>query len=115
MSGQTDAYLFGWHWQNAAGSLWAALVCIGGSAGALSLARRAVPAQGRVIAFLSENAFAVYVIHPPILVALALAMRALPLGPIGTFLLLWLLATVLTFGLAAPLVRRVPGLASILR
>ncbi len=115
LSGQTAAYGFGWTWQNAAASLWAALVCIGGSSGVLVLFRAVAASQGSLARFLSANAFAVYVIHPPVLVALTLALRPLSFGPLEKFALLWASATILTFGVAAPAVRRLPGLRSILR
>jgi glucans biosynthesis protein C len=114
-SGHARAYGFGWTWQNAAASLWAAFVCIGGSAGVLVLFRAVAGTQGRLARFLSTNAFAVYVIHTPVLVALTLALRPLSFGPFEKFALLWALATVLTFGVAAPAVRCLPGMNSILR
>jgi hypothetical protein len=58
----------------------------------------------------------VYVIHPPVLVALALALRASPTDdPLVKFALLWFLGALLTFGVVAPAVRRVPFLRDILR
>jgi hypothetical protein len=116
LSGDTAAYNFGWTWQNAAASIWAALVCIGGSAGVLVLFRVILPGHGTLSRFLSANAFAVYVIHPPVLVALALALRASPTDdPLVKFALLWFLGALLTFGVVAPAVRRVPFLRDILR
>lgn len=115
LSGHVAAYGFGWTWQNAAASLWAALVCIGGSAGVLVLFRAVAATQGSLARFLSANAFAVYVIHPPVLVALTLALRPLSFGPLQKFALLWALGVVLTFGVAAPAVRCLPGMRSLLR
>jgi glucans biosynthesis protein C len=114
-SGHAAAYGFGWTWQNAAASLWAALVCVGGSAGVLILFRAVAASQGALARFLSANAFAVYVTHPPVLVALTLALRPLSSGPLEKFVLLWALGVVLTFGIAAPAVRCLPGMRSILR
>nr|WP_294554082.1 acyltransferase [uncultured Rhodopila sp.] len=114
-SGNGAAYGTGWRWQNAAASLWANLVCIGFSFGVLVAFRRFAASGSRFARFMSANAFAVYVIHPPILVAVTLALRSLALGPLGNFLLAWGLAAGLSFGLAAPLVRRWPPLRAILR
>lgn len=102
------------HWQAAALSLWEALVCVGMSFGVLALFRAQLGRQRRFSKFMSDNAFAVYVIHPPILVALALLIAPLAEPPVAKFLLLWTLGLVACFGLAAPLARRVPRLGDIL-
>lgn len=114
LQGRQADYSGGWHWQSAALSLWEALVCVGMSFGVLALFRARLDRQRAVSKHMSDNAFAVYVIHPPILVALALALAPLPAAPIAKFVLLWLLALVVCFGLAAPLARRVPMLGEVL-
>jgi len=64
---------------------------------------------------LSANAFAVYVLHPPVLVSVTLALRALQAGPLEKFTLLWAISAIVAFGIVAPAMRRVPGLSEILR
>jgi glucan biosynthesis protein C len=114
-SGNGAAYGAGWRWQNAAASLWASMVCIGFSFGVLAGFRRFAASDSRFASFMSANAFAVYVIHPPILVAMTLALRSPALDPLETFLLAWSLTAALCFGIAAPLLRQLPPLRSILR
>jgi glucan biosynthesis protein C len=70
--------------------------------------------QGRFVKFMSDNAFAVYVIHAPILVALGLALAPLALAPAAKFALLWALGAMVSFGVAAPIARRLPAIGSIL-
>jgi hypothetical protein len=70
--------------------------------------------QGSFARFMSRNAFAVYVVHPPILVALAVALSGYAAPPVAKCLLLWLLGALLCFGVAAPLARRLPLIGRIL-
>ncbi|HEY1926237.1 MAG TPA: acyltransferase family protein [Caulobacteraceae bacterium] len=115
LEGRQPDYAGGAHWQSAALSVWEALVCVGMSFGVLALFRSRLGRQRAFSKFMSDNAFAVYVIHPPILVALALALAPLAASPIAKFVLLWVTGLVVCFGLAAPLARRVPRLGAILQ
>ncbi|HLI68006.1 MAG TPA: acyltransferase [Caulobacteraceae bacterium] len=114
LSGRMALLNGGLGWQSAAMSLWEALICVGMSFGVLAGFRAWLPAQGRFVKFMSDNAFAVYVVHPPILVALALALAPVPLAPIAKFALLWALGAAVSFGVAAPIARRVPLVGRIL-
>jgi glucans biosynthesis protein C len=108
LQGQSDAYNGGLHWQSAAMASWEALVCVGMSFAVLAGFRACCAGQGPIARFMSDNAFAVYVIHPPLLVALAVALAGYALPPVAKFVLLWALGAVLCFGIAAPLARRLP-------
>jgi peptidoglycan/LPS O-acetylase OafA/YrhL len=112
--GQRAAFGGGPHWQSAGKALWEALVCVGMSLVVLAVARRRFARQGPLARFMSDQAFAVYVIHPPILIGLALSISALPLPAIPKFLLLWALGALACFALAAPLARRIPVLGRVL-
>ncbi len=114
LKGDIAALTGGPTWQSAAMSLWEALICVGVSFGVLAGFRTWIAGQGKVTTFLSDNAFAVYVVHTPILVALAIAMAPLAFAPAAKFALLWALGAVICFGVAAPLARRVPLLGRIL-
>lgn len=114
MSGATAPYNGGLTWQSAALSLWESLVCFGMTFGVLVAFRTWLTRQRSFSKFMSDNAFAVYVIHPPILVGLALLMSPVALAPLVKFALLWSLGLAVSFGLAAPLARRVPLVGRIL-
>lgn len=70
-------------------------------------------AQGRFAAWLSERAFAVYVLHAPVLVALTPAMRPLGTNPFLRTAALTACGLLGSF-LAADLLRRLPGLRRVL-
>ena len=113
-SGHTDAYAGGYHWQNAAYSTWESFFCVGMCLGLLTLFRDRFNRQGAVARFLSANAFAVYVFHAPVLIALAIAFRPLHGGPFAKFLLLTVAGVVCTFLLAQCLIRQIPGLRRVM-
>jgi hypothetical protein len=114
LAGRTSAYNGGVHWQSAALSFWEALICVGMSLAVLALFRARVSGQGRFSRFMSDNAFAVYVVHPPILIGLALALARVEIPAVPKFALLWLLSAAACFGIAAPLARRIPIVGPVL-
>lgn len=79
----------------------------------LVLFRRLAPGTGPIRRFLSANAFTVYVIHPPILVGLALMLRNATVPAIAKFGILLLLAVPACWLLAAA-VRMIPGVKKIM-
>ena len=115
LEGKSEAFAGGLHWQSAGLSLWEALICVGMSFAVLASFRAWISGQGRISKFMSENAFAVYVIHPPILIGLALALSGVALPPVPKFALLWVLSALACFGLAAPAARRIPILGRVLQ
>ena len=115
LRGNSEAFGGGLHWQSAGLSLWEALICVGMGFGVLAGFRAWFSNQGKISKFMSDNAFAVYVIHPPILVGLALAFSGFATPAVPKFVLLWVSSALACFGLAAPVVRRVPVLGRILQ
>src|SRR5690606_15494802 len=96
----------------AAGVLTAALG-VGLSVVVLVIFRRLAPDTGPIRRFLSANAFTVYVIHPAILVGLALMLRDVTAPAIARFGVLLLLAVPACWLLAA-VVRTIPGVKKIM-
>jgi glucan biosynthesis protein C len=107
LGGNTALYAGGFNAVSAGKCLWEALVCVGMAFLVLAAYRRAFDAQGRVARTLSDNAFGVYLIHPPILIACALVLHPLLWPPIAKAILLTALAAVGRLG-GAPLLRKSP-------
>ncbi|HCR14142.1 MAG TPA: acyltransferase family protein [Solidesulfovibrio sp.] len=101
------SYQGGPHWQSLFPSLWQSLNSICMTVGLIALCRERWNRQGGLVARMSESAFAVYVFHPPILVALAQLLGPVPLGALPKAALLSALAVPLCF-VAAYGVQRVP-------
>lgn len=114
LRGDTRPYNGGFNPVSAGKCLWEALVCVGMSFGLLALYRRYFGRQGPAAKFLSDNAFAVYLFHPPVIIALALLLHRLPGGALFKAALLTAAAAVATFALSALVFRRMPLLRRIL-
>ena len=71
LKGNGAAYSGGWHWQSASMNLWESSTCVAMSYGLLVIFREKFNWQRRLAKFLSDNAFTVYVFHPPIVILAA--------------------------------------------
>jgi fucose 4-O-acetylase-like acetyltransferase len=114
LSGNARAFFGGWYWQSAAFDLWECFTCVAISFGLLVLYREYFNAQARWSRFLSANAFAVYVFHPPIVIAGARLLHGLVWHPMAKFGVLTAFAAVVSFALSAAVFRRIPLLGRIL-
>ncbi len=101
------AFTGGPNWQAALYAIWEAAFCVGMIVGLLPTFRRRFGHQGLLGRFLSQQAYAVYVIHAPLLVGVAYALRAVEVYPLLKFVLATAVAIPLCFG-AAFLVRILP-------
>ncbi len=102
-----DPFLGGWHWQALVYALWESFLCLGICIGLIYLFRRYGDRQGRLLRFLTPNAYTAYIIHGPVIIVIALAVRDVALYPLLKFGLVSLVAVPLCFGLSS-LIRRLP-------
>lgn len=107
MHGSFDDITGGPTWAAAIYAFWEQIFCVLFCVGLLIVFRDGFNLRNRLIGFFSDNGFAVYVIHPPVLVAITLAMRPLQWPPLAMFALAWGAALVASFAIAAVL-RQVP-------
>jgi peptidoglycan/LPS O-acetylase OafA/YrhL len=108
LQGDTSAYSGGFNFVSAGKCLWEALVCIGMSCLLLALYRRRFNTQGPLARWLSDNAFGVYLIHPPILIASAMLLHSLVLNAIAKAVLLTAVAAIGSFAASAFILRKSP-------
>jgi len=108
-----EPFLGGWHWQALLFAEWDAFACVSICLGLCYAFRRFADRQGRLAAELGRSAYAAYLIHEPLLVALALAAAPIDLHPLLKFVLASLVAVPLCFALSS-LVRRLPGARRVL-
>ena len=108
LQGETQQYSGGFNWVSAGKCLWEALVCVGMGLLVLAVYRRSFDWQGPVSKWLSENAFGVYLIHPPILIGSAILLHTLALNAIAKALLLTALAAAGSFAASALVLRKSP-------
>ena len=97
----------GWHWQALFNALWESFLCLSMCIGLIYAFRRYGDRQGRLAGVLSRNAYAAYLIHEPLITAVALAVGSVALYPLLKFDLVALVAIPLCFGLSS-LIRKLP-------
>jgi glucans biosynthesis protein C len=108
-----NTVLGGVHWQSAILCGWEALFCVGVCLGLVALFRDRLNRQPALVRFLSRNAFAVYVFHPPVVIGAALALRRFAALPVEKFAIVSAIGIVVSFAVAAAL-RRIPLLGRVL-
>lgn len=94
-------------WQSAAYALWDSTFAVGICLALLTFFRRFWNRQTRLSRFLSQQAFTVYILHIPLIVGLALAIRGIHLESLLKFTLAAAFGVPLCFALAF-LVRKIP-------
>jgi glucan biosynthesis protein C len=113
LEGNTDAVTGGLTWQSFAFSVWEEFICVGMIIVLLVWFREKFNRQSALAKALSDSTFAVYFVHAPVLVFLALALKDLTLHPLLKWALVSPVAIALCFALAF-LLRRLPLLRRIL-
>lgn len=107
---------FEWGGANAGQFAWAgyeAVLCVGYALGMLVFFRDHVRGTSRLQRAAADATFAIYLLHLPIIVGLQYAVRELPVGATGQFLVVAGAGFVLSV-LAALVLRRVPGVRAVL-
>jgi glucan biosynthesis protein C len=102
----------GLNWLSLAYSVWEGFMCLAMVITVLVWFRARFNHQGRLARAMSDSSFAVYVLHPIIIVSLALALSGIPINPTIVFLFAAPLAVALCYIIAyyfrkLPLVRNI--------
>jgi len=100
-------------WQSAVYALWDSIFAVGMCLGVITLFRHFFNGQGRFGKFLSQHSYAVYVIHIPIIVFLAIALKGIELGPFPKFGMAAVIVVPTCFAVAY-IVRKIPRVSRIL-
>lgn len=108
LRGETAHYVGGFNPVSAGKCLWEALVCVGMGLAMLAVYRRNFDRQNELARWLSDNAFGVYLIHPPILIGFAILLHGLALHPVAKAAVLTLLAVIGSFAVSALALRKSP-------
>lgn len=102
-----DYFFGGFRWQAFVYALWEEFVCMGLCIMLLVLFRKRFNQQRALGKFLSANAYIAYIIHPLIIVSLAVAFQGVQLYPLLKYLIAVLIAVPLCF-MAGQLIRKIP-------
>lgn len=114
ISGDLSKYGGGLYWQSAAYAIWESFFCVGMCLGLIVLFRQHFNSQGRIVKFMSDNYFSVYVFHPPILIMVTLALRDLSWYPLVKFTIAITVSVPLCFIVSHFILRRIPVLKKVL-
>ena len=100
-------------WQSAVYALWDSVFAVGISLGLLTFFRRFANRPNWFGNFLAQQSYAVYLIHIPLVVFLAYALRAIMVGSLLKFGLASLVIVPVCFVVAA-VIRKIPGVSRII-
>jgi glucans biosynthesis protein C len=103
----------GWNWRSLIWSTWETTICIGLCIGILVLFREYLNKQSQWSQWLPANAYAVYLIHILIVIALQIGFAPLPISPLLKFLGVTLVGVPLCF-LSSHYLRKLPIASKIL-
>ena len=115
MPGEHGAILYfgGWNPQAFGAAVWEQFAGLGLALGMMAWFQRSFNREGSAARWLSNRSFAVYVLHPPILVGLTLLFRSVQISPFLHVALLTITGLIASFAVA-DIVKRIPGLKKIL-
>lgn len=119
MLGGTMRFLGGGDWPSAAYALWDSAFAVGMTLAAITFFRRYFNNKSRFGSFLSQQSYAVYVIHSPIIVVLAYAFylsytsMGIDPGPMLKFVIATIVMVPICFVIAY-IIRKIPGVSRVL-
>ena len=99
-------------WQSAVYALWDSIFSVGMCLGLITLFRRFLKKQRKLSRSMSQNSFAVFILHIPIIVFSAILIRGINLPNLPKFFLAAVIIVPLCFTVAW-LARKIPGVSKI--
>ena len=113
MLGGTFRFLGNGTWPSAVYALWDTIFAVGMCLAAITFFRRFFNKESKFGSFLSQQSYAVFLIHSPIIVFLAYALRGVVLGPILKFGMVSIIVIPTCFAVAY-IIRKIPGVTKVL-
>ena len=101
-------------WKSISFAIWESSVAVALTVGLLTVFREKLNFSNTLTQKLSDSSFAVYMFHPPIIIAVTLAMRALIFAPVFKWLIASAICVPVCFLLAYRVLLRIPVLNKIL-
>ena len=106
-TGNIDPFMGGLHWQSFAYAVWEQVTGFSLIIGLMGIFKRKWNTQGKLMQLASRSTYTVFIIHPLVLVALALSLRNIQVYPLLKFVVVAPFAVVSCFILAI-LIKQIP-------
>ena len=100
-------------WQSAVYALWDSIFAVGMILAAVTFFRRFFSPERSLGTFLSQQSYAVYIIHIPIIVFIGIALKGIQLGPFLKFGIAAVIAVLTCFAVAY-IIRKIPGVSRVI-
>lgn len=104
----------GLSWQAAAYAVWESFEAVAMAIGLIALFREKHNYQSKLVKVLSDNSFAVYVFHAPIIIAASQLIKPITLLPFIIFAILCLICIPVCFGFTHFIIKRIPLLKRVM-
>ena len=114
LTGSFDPYNGGLTWQSAAYALWESFIAVAMGIGLLGVFKEKHNKQSKLVKILSDNSFAVYVFHAPIIITVSILMRNIQLPPVLKFFMACVIGIPFTFVVTHFILRKIPLLKKVL-
>ncbi len=114
LEGELTKMMGGWYWESLAFALWESIFCIGMNFGLITSFRKRFDRQGNVAKAMSSNAYAVYLVHAPVLVSISLLFIAVQVSPLIKFVIVVFITILACFAISHFVLRRIPGAKRVL-
>ena len=105
-----SAFSGGITWESAVYSIWESFISISMSIGLISIFKEKLNRRNNLIQKMTDNSFAVYVFHTPVITGMALLFEDIPFYPIVKFAILSIISIPICFLLTYFTVRKIPFL-----
>jgi peptidoglycan/LPS O-acetylase OafA/YrhL len=114
LEGDITRVVGGFYWEAFAFALWESIYCIGMSIGLVTLFRKKWNTQGKASKTVSANAYTIYLIHAPILVAISILFVIVLIFALLKFVIVLAIVLLLCFLISHFILRRIPGTKRVL-
>ncbi|MBC8061004.1 MAG: acyltransferase family protein [Clostridiaceae bacterium] len=114
LGGTNQAFNGGLSLVAAAYAIWESFVAVAMSVGLITLFREKYNHQSKLVKVLSDNSFAVYVFHAPIIIAASQLIKTVTLPPIIKFLILCITCLPICFIFTHIVIKRIPLLKKVM-
>ena len=114
LEGEPVKMFGGFHWQSFSFAIWEGVYGIGMCIGLVVFFRKKVNTQGKIKKMLSDNAYAIYIIHAPVLVGISSLVANMSFSPALKFVVVLPIVLGLCLTISHFILRRIPGAKRVL-